>query len=75
MDSSRNGKDNTGIIVLILSVALGFGFMYLLQKVMNHFWYEPFTGGNYTDAPPMDLFGTYRNKEHPGRDLWMLHNQ
>lgn len=36
---------------LIIAVVGGFLFMYIAESIMNYFWYEPFTGGNYTDDP------------------------
>lgn len=36
---------------VLIAVVGGFVFMHVAQMVMNHFWHEPFTGGNYTDDP------------------------
>jgi hypothetical protein len=40
-----------GVVALIIAVAGGFLFMYIAEAIMNYYWYEPFTGGNYTDDP------------------------
>ena len=40
-----------GIVALVIAVVGGFIFMYIAEAIMNYFWYEPFTGGNYTDDP------------------------
>ncbi len=39
------------LVALIITVAGGFLFLYIAEAIMTYFWYEPFTGGNYTDDP------------------------
>lgn len=41
----------TGLLAVAVALAGGFLFMYVSQAIMNHFWYEAFTGGSYTDDP------------------------
>lgn len=48
---SKSGSIWGLLAALFIAVAGGFAFMYISQSVMNYFWYEPFTGGNYTDDP------------------------
>jgi len=40
-----------GVIALVIAVVGGYVFMYIAEAIMNYYWYEPFTGGNYTDDP------------------------
>ena len=40
-----------GLVALVIAVVGGYVFMYIAEAIMNYFWYEPFTGGNYTDDP------------------------
>ena len=40
-----------GVVALVIAVVGGFIFMYIAEAIMNYYWYEPFTGGNYTDDP------------------------
>jgi len=50
--SSKNTGSIWGFLAaLIIAVAGGFVFLYVAEAVMTYFWYEPFTGGNYTDDP------------------------
>lgn len=50
-------KDNSsgswfgGIIALVIAVVGGYIFMYVAEAIMSYYWYEAFTGGNYTDDP------------------------
>lgn len=39
------------VVTIAITLVFGFIFMYIAEAVMNYFWYEPFTGGNYTDDP------------------------
>jgi len=39
------------LVALIIAVGGGFLFLYIAEAIMTYFWYEPFTGGNYTDDP------------------------
>ena len=40
-----------GAVVLIVTFALGVMTLFVLLKMMNYFWDEPFMGGQYTDGP------------------------
>jgi len=39
------------IAALVIAVVSGYLFLYIAEAIMNYYWYEPFTGGNYTDDP------------------------
>ncbi|MDW7646106.1 MAG: hypothetical protein SCI25_13810 [Desulfuromonadales bacterium] len=39
------------VTVLAIAVGGGFIFMSIAEAIMNYYWFEPFTGGNYTDDP------------------------
>ncbi|MFO7667698.1 MAG: hypothetical protein R6V76_13835 [Desulfobacterales bacterium] len=49
----REGDGNfwKGIVVFIASVLLGILLVYILTRIMNSIWNEPFVGGQYTDGP------------------------
>ncbi len=49
----KNGESTfaKGLIVLIVSVLLGALMVYILTRIFNVFWDEPFIGGQYTDGP------------------------
>jgi len=47
----KNGFFLKGILVFVVSVLLGIVLVYILTRVMNQIWNEPFTGGQYTDGP------------------------
>jgi amino acid transporter, AAT family len=51
MRGERSGSLMGLLTALLISVVGGFIFMYIAQAVMTYFWFEPFTGGNYTDDP------------------------
>jgi hypothetical protein len=40
-----------GVVVFIVTIALGILTLYVLMKIMNYYWDEPFVGGQYTDGP------------------------
>jgi hypothetical protein len=41
----------SGVIIIAISIIVGFVFFNILESIMNYYWDEPFTGGNYTDDP------------------------
>lgn len=41
----------SGAAAVLVSVMVGFVLMYGMEAIMTYYWYEPFTGGNYTDDP------------------------
>ncbi len=50
------GAEKTGswigaVVALVIAVVGGYILMYIAEAIMNYYWYEPFTGGNYTDDP------------------------
>lgn len=47
----KTGSWIGGIVALVIAVVGGFSIMYIAEAIMSYFWYEPFTGGNYTDDP------------------------
>lgn len=49
----KDGEGNLakGIVTLLLTLGLGIVSFVILLKIMNHYWMEPFEGGQYTDAP------------------------
>jgi AAT family amino acid transporter len=51
LKTEGQGNLASGLTAIVISVAVGLGLMYLMEVIMNYFWYEPFTGGNYTDDP------------------------
>jgi len=56
----REGEKNfwKGIIVFIVSVVLGILLVYILTRIMNRIWNEPFVGGQYTDGPDFRFIHT-----------------
>lgn len=40
-----------GVVVFIVTFLLGIIILFVLMKIMNYFWDEPFMGGQYTDGP------------------------
>jgi hypothetical protein len=40
-----------GVVVFIVTIALGAITLFVLMQVMNYYWDEPFVGGQYTDGP------------------------
>jgi amino acid transporter, AAT family len=40
-----------GVVVFIVTFTLGVIVLFILMKIMNYFWDEPFMGGQYTDGP------------------------
>ena len=50
-NEEKSGSWVGAIVALAISVVGGFIFLYVAEKIMNYYWYEPFTGGNYTDDP------------------------
>jgi hypothetical protein len=53
-----NGQEGSfwrGLVVFAATLALGAILMYVLLKIFNIFWYEPFLGGQYTDGPDFRL--------------------
>ena len=50
-DEDTSGSWIGGLVALIIAVVSGFIFMYIAEAIMTYYWYEPFTGGNYTDDP------------------------
>ena len=51
LSGDKSGSVWAGLVSLIIAVGGGFLFMYIAESIMNYFWFEPFTGGNYTDDP------------------------
>lgn len=51
LDPSGEGGFARGLAALVGSVALGVVTYWILLKGMDLAWYEPFEGGQYTDAP------------------------
>ncbi len=50
----RNNSEGTfwsGLAALIVTAGLGIISCVIMLKIMNHYWMEPFVGGQYTDAP------------------------
>lgn len=47
----KSGSWLGGAVALLIAVIGGFVFLYIAEAIMNYYWYEPFTGGNYTDDP------------------------
>ena len=56
----REGERNfwKGIVVFIVSVVLGILLVYILTRIMNQIWNEPFVGGQYTDGPDFRFIHT-----------------
>ena len=50
-NEDRSGSWLGGLIAVVISVVGGFLFLSVAEAIMNYYWYEPFTGGNYTDDP------------------------
>jgi hypothetical protein len=53
-DRYENNGQNTfgkGFVVFIASLTLGVILLYVLLKIFNYVWMEPFVGGQYTDGP------------------------
>jgi hypothetical protein len=51
LDAGGQGSFGRGIFALVGTIALGVISFWIMLKVMDHFWFEPFEGGQYTDAP------------------------
>lgn len=47
----QSGSWIGAVVALAIAVVGGFIFMYIAEAIMTYYWYEPFTGGNYTDDP------------------------
>jgi hypothetical protein len=49
----KNGEPTfaKGLAAFIVSVLLGILTVYILTRIFNHYWDEPFVGGQYTDGP------------------------
>ncbi|WP_022850850.1 hypothetical protein [Limisalsivibrio acetivorans] len=54
LDKFSSGEEKrwvSGIVSLVIAVAAGFVILYIIEAILNYYWYEPFMGGNYTDDP------------------------
>lgn len=51
LEKNGQGTLAKGIAVFVVSVLLGILTVYLLTRVFNYYWDEPFVGGQYTDGP------------------------
>ena len=49
----KDGEGNLlkGIVSILVTLGLGIISFVIMLKIMNHYWMEPFEGGQYTDAP------------------------
>lgn len=47
----KSGSWIGAVVALVIAVVGGYLLMYIAEAVMSYYWYEPFTGGNYTDDP------------------------
>lgn len=47
----QSGSWIGAVVALAIAVIGGYLFMYIAEAIMTYYWYEPFTGGNYTDDP------------------------
>ncbi|MCW9049989.1 MAG: hypothetical protein OQK50_06645 [Deltaproteobacteria bacterium] len=47
----KSGSWIGAVVALVIAVVGGYIFMYIAEAIMSYYWYEPFTGGNYTDDP------------------------
>lgn len=51
LEKDGEGTLSKGIITFVGTVVLGVISCIIMLKIMNHYWMEPFEGGQYTDAP------------------------
>lgn len=58
MEAKKGGSFLKGIVVFIVSVVLGILLVYILTRIMNQIWNEPFVGGQYTDGPDFRFIHT-----------------
>lgn len=47
----RSGSWIGALVALAISVVGGYILMSIAEAIMSYYWFEPFTGGNYTDDP------------------------
>jgi AAT family amino acid transporter len=51
MEKNGEGTFIKGVVTFCATLLLGAILLYVLLKIMNIFWDEPFMGGQYTDGP------------------------
>ncbi len=51
LEKDGRGTIAKGIVVFIASVLLAVLTVYILTRIFNYYWDEPFVGGQYTDGP------------------------
>ena len=51
MDDRDEGNFRKGIVTFIITLIMGLILLWILLKIFNIFWDEPFLGGQYTDGP------------------------
>jgi hypothetical protein len=51
LEKNGEGTFAKGIVTLVVTSILGIISCYIMLKIMNYYWMEPFEGGQYTDAP------------------------
>ena len=51
LEKEGEGTFIKGLVTLIVTAILGIISCEIMLKIMNHYWMEPFEGGQYTDAP------------------------
>jgi amino acid transporter, AAT family len=51
LDRDGEGTFAKGVLMVIVTSVLGVISCVIMLKIMNHYWMEPFEGGQYTDAP------------------------
>lgn len=51
LDADGSGSFARGLFALIGTIVLGVATFVIMLRVMEFAWYEPFEGGQYTDAP------------------------
>lgn len=51
LEKAGEGTIGKGVAVFVASVLLGVATMYILTRIFNIYWDEPFVGGQYTDGP------------------------
>ncbi len=51
LEKDGKGSFAKGIVVFIASVILAVLTVYILTRIFNYYWDEPFVGGQYTDGP------------------------
>jgi AAT family amino acid transporter len=51
LEKNGQGTFIKGLVTFIVTLILGVVIFVPLLKIMNYFWFEPFEGGQYTDAP------------------------